>query len=61
MTRSRSDKDERIVLVALTDQGRAIRDQAREIPQALLCQSAVSEQQAVELRDSLKVMLSALD
>ncbi len=60
LTRTRSDKDERIVLVALTEQGRAIREQASEIPQALLCRSSVTEQQVVELRESLKTMLSLL-
>jgi DNA-binding MarR family transcriptional regulator len=60
ISRKRSEKDERIVMVSLTLQGEGLREAARMIPQALLCRAEVDAQQVVELRDSLKAMLLAL-
>ncbi len=60
LTRQRSEKDERIVLVSLSAKGRELRAQASDVPNALLCRSEVDSKQVIELRDSLKAMLSAL-
>jgi DNA-binding MarR family transcriptional regulator len=60
LTRQRSEKDERIVMVSLTAKGEDLREVARAIPQALLCRTEVSTQQVIELRESLKAMLAAL-
>ena len=42
LSRTRSREDERVVIVELTEQGRALRDQARGIPQCILAASGDS-------------------
>ena len=42
LSRTRSKEDERVVIVELTEQGRALRDQARGIPQCILAASGDS-------------------
>lgn len=60
LIRQRSEKDERIVMVSLSEKGRELRDQASKVPHALMCNSEVNAEQVSELRDSLKAMLSVL-
>lgn len=60
LTRARSTKDERIVVITLTKAAIALREQAKKIPQSLLCQSSVEPQEVFEMRDKLKQMLSLL-
>lgn len=72
LSRQRSEQDERIVIVSLTVEGRALRDAARHIPQALLCQAnvglegaegieeSVQAEQLITLRETLKAMLKSL-
>ncbi|KIH84340.1 MarR family winged helix-turn-helix transcriptional regulator [Pseudomonas batumici] len=42
LSRTRSKEDERVVIVKLTEQGRALREQARGIPQCILAASGDS-------------------
>jgi DNA-binding MarR family transcriptional regulator len=63
--RSRSTEDERQVLIALTPQGQALREKARDVPQSILAASAcsVSELSAIKneivaLRDRLNAVLA---
>ncbi|MPQ65894.1 MULTISPECIES: MarR family transcriptional regulator [unclassified Pseudomonas] len=42
LSRTRSKEDERVVIVELTEQGRALREQARGIPQCILAASGDS-------------------
>lgn len=62
LSRQRSKQDERIVIVSLTSDGQAMREAAKHIPQALLCQAGteVDASQLVELRETLKSMLESL-
>lgn len=60
LTRQRSTQDERIVLVGLTQKGCDLREQAKGIPNALLCNSDVEVKHVIELRESLKAMLEML-
>lgn len=60
LKRERSVEDERIVIVSLTAEGLALREAAKGIPLALLCQSDVDANQVVELRETLKAMLASL-
>lgn len=60
LTRQRSAKDERIVLVSLTPKGCDLRELAKAIPSELLCRSQVEAKQVIELRENLKDMLDAL-
>lgn len=60
LTRTRSEKDERIVLVALTEQGCQLRERAKHIPAELLCRSDASMEKVIDLRVRLKEMLDSL-
>jgi DNA-binding MarR family transcriptional regulator len=53
IVRQRSNDDERIVLVGLTEQGRLRRDLAATVPSNLMCQAGVSIDEAASLRDHL--------
>lgn len=61
MTRQRSREDERVVTVALTDQGRSMRARASDVPMRLLCDLGVGPEQAVQLRKDLRELLSRLE
>lgn len=61
VTRQRDTADERVVTVALTDKGYAMRRQAREIPGGLLCGTGIGEERVVALRDELRAVLSLLE
>jgi DNA-binding MarR family transcriptional regulator len=60
LNRKRSEQDERIVLVSLTVSGIALREAAKHIPQALLCQGDADAHKVIQLRETLKSMLHAL-
>ena len=62
--RTRGTADERQVLIALTQQGQALREKARSVPQSILAASACSigelstiKNEIVALRDRLKAAL----
>lgn len=49
ITKTRSDKDERSVIVEITPEGMKLRDKAVDIPQAMGCCVNISEKDAKEL------------
>lgn len=53
LVRQRSADDERSVEVALTDEGRELRDQARTIPSRMLAATGLDTDELVELRATL--------
>ncbi|MEU1973286.1 MarR family transcriptional regulator [Microbacterium sp. NPDC019599] len=53
LTRSRRPGDERILEIALTDAGRALRRQALEVPQQIMQQTGMDAEQLGALRDGL--------
>ena len=62
--RTRSTADERLVLIALTSQGQALREKARTVPQSILAASACSvaelsamKNDLIALRDRLNAVL----
>src|SRR6266849_758817 len=62
--RTRSNEDERQVLIALTSRGQALREKARAVPQAILAASACSvtelsamKNELIALRDRLNAAL----
>lgn len=59
--RTRSAEDERRVVVTLTDPGRALKERARTIPDAVACASGRDIDGVVALRDELKALARALD
>ena len=61
ITRQRSRQDERQVEVALTDQGRALRQRAEAIPESVGCASQCTPEEAAELRNALHGLRQRLD
>jgi DNA-binding MarR family transcriptional regulator len=59
--RDRDPADERRVLVTLTDTGRALRDQAADIPSRLLPRLGIDVDAAKSLRDDLNRIIAAID
>ena len=59
--RTRSTKDERQVLVALTPRGQALREKARAVPQAILAASACSVTELVGMKDELVALRDRLN
>ena len=56
VTRRRSEKDERVMQIHLTETGRALRAKAAHIPRDMLCQVEMTLPEVVELRDTLKTV-----
>jgi DNA-binding MarR family transcriptional regulator len=54
--RRRDPKDERRVIVALTDKGLTLRDRALSIPEQIFCQVGLPLDELVTLRETLKTV-----
>ena len=61
VSRTRDPVDERQVRITLTDAGRALRDQAAEVPPMLLCATGMELGSAIGLKDELAKLRSTLD
>jgi len=59
--RQRSVEDERVVTVAVTAAGLAMREQAKSIPGRLLCSTGVDSERLMALRDELRSVLARLE
>ncbi|VVP13863.1 MarR family winged helix-turn-helix transcriptional regulator [Pseudomonas fluorescens] len=60
LSRTRSREDERVVIVELTERGRALRDKARSIPQCILGASGMSVERLNKLQAELQILRSNL-
>ena len=60
LTRQRSTVDERAVIVSLTDEGRALRDQAVEVPKCIASCISISPEDAYQLKTLLEKLVHAL-
>ena len=49
VTRTRSDEDERVLIVGITDQGEALKERAADIPPKIACCVSLSPEEAGEL------------
>ena len=56
LVRTRDPKDERRVIVALTDTGKALREQAKTVPEQLLCRLEMPLEDLSDLRERLKAL-----
>lgn len=61
VTRTRASGDERQVLVALTDAGRSLREQALDIPAQLFCATACSMDELQALKQQLERLRGNLE
>jgi DNA-binding MarR family transcriptional regulator len=59
--RVRDTQDERNVYVKLTDRGVSMKDEALEIPTKVFCHTGIPIEEAIELREKLKVLLNNLN
>ncbi|WP_027085030.1 MarR family winged helix-turn-helix transcriptional regulator [Cohnella panacarvi] len=58
LTRSRDPSDERSVIIALTDQGKKLKEQARDVPGRMFCQAGVTLEEADALRKHIASMMT---
>lgn len=58
LQRQRSNEDERQVWVRLTSLGESLKQQARKIPEKLMCETKISSDDLAQVRDTLKVLFS---
>jgi DNA-binding MarR family transcriptional regulator len=60
VTRQRDPDDERRVIIALTDKGRALRVEAAQVPATLARELALSTDELITLRDAVQNVVAAL-
>lgn len=58
--RKRDIKDERNLLIFLTQQGHSLAEQAGKVPQAVRCRIPLEEREMVEMRSKLQDVLAAM-
>ena len=58
--RMRSPQDERNVYIELTEQGKALKTKAAEVPQALICSTQLDMTKAIPLREALHELMLRL-
>lgn len=58
--RTRDIKDERNVYISLTEKGKDLKNRAMEIPERIFCGTGLSMEEAVMLKDNLKVLINKL-
>jgi len=56
VTRQRDTKDERVMRIHLTEQGRSLQPRARAIPPAMLCASGLELDDLMALREEVKAL-----
>ncbi|GAA0663052.1 MULTISPECIES: MarR family winged helix-turn-helix transcriptional regulator [Rheinheimera] len=61
VSRTRSQLDERVVHIHLTEQGKALKNQASHIPVAIFQQSGLPLAQLLELKQSCDLLFQQLD
>jgi DNA-binding MarR family transcriptional regulator len=59
--RTRSSQDERQVLIALTPQGHALKEKARNVPQSILAASDCSVSELVTMKDEIVALRDRLN
>lgn len=61
LERRRSDKDERVRIITISQKGMELRNQACDIPEQLSCKVALSVEQLLNLKQLCEQLLSSLD
>ncbi len=60
ITRNRSKEDERTVYIKLTEQGKALREDCKCVPQKMMCHNFLEPAKAGELLQSLHMMMTKI-
>ena len=58
--RTRSQEDERKVVIRLTEKGQALKERASQVPQQLMCKSQMEVEEYVELKTEFERLLEKL-
>lgn len=61
LLRQRSSEDERQVWVRLTALGESLKQQAKKVPEKLMCQTKISADDIAQVRETLKNLFGSLD
>jgi DNA-binding MarR family transcriptional regulator len=61
INRLRSKEDERIRLISLTEEGRNLRQQAEQVPSAMLCKSKMNMEELTALKQGCDLLLANLN
>lgn len=59
--RSRSQQDERVRIISLSDEGRNMRQQAEQVPNAMLCKSKMTIDELTKLKQACDLLLANLN
>ncbi|TYK66619.1 MarR family winged helix-turn-helix transcriptional regulator [Colwellia echini] len=61
ITRIRSTEDERIMVISLSEQGRALKQQAEQVPNSMMCKSKMSMEDLIALKQGCDLLLANLN
>ncbi|MFT6986373.1 MAG: DNA-binding MarR family transcriptional regulator [Psychromonas sp.] len=61
ITRSRCKEDERVRIISLSDQGRNLRQQAEQVPNAMLCKSKMTLDELTALKQACDLLFANLN
>ena len=59
--RARSDQDERVRIISLSDEGLNMRQQAEQVPKAMLCKSKMTMEELTALKQGCDLLLANLN
>ena len=59
--RARSHQDERVRIISLTDEGLNMREQAEQVPTAMLCKSKMTMEELTALKQGCDLLLANLN
>ena len=60
ISKKRDSSDDRVVIVELTEKGRSLRDEIRDIPELMSCEIGITLQEKDELKEPVERLLSRL-
>jgi DNA-binding MarR family transcriptional regulator len=58
--RRRSEEDERVLIISLTEKGKGLKEKASEIPTKAFCKTGLKEEDALLLKDKLSELVKNL-
>ncbi|ABM04054.1 transcriptional regulator, MarR family [Psychromonas ingrahamii 37] len=59
--RSRSQQDERVRIISLSDEGQTMRQQAEQVPNAMLCKTKMTIDELTKLKQGCDLLLANLN
>ncbi|PJI07586.1 MULTISPECIES: MarR family winged helix-turn-helix transcriptional regulator [Clostridium] len=57
ITKYRTEEDDRVVAIELTEKGRTLKDDIVEVPEKMFCKSKLTKEEAIDLKVKLDTML----